>query len=60
MLLLQASLHGAENPEPAKPASHTVRDVEGWTVRVDDRLLAPPNDALGARALRFLEYSSMK
>jgi hypothetical protein len=29
--------------------------LEGWTVRVDDRLLAPPNDALGTRALRFLE-----
>jgi hypothetical protein len=38
-----------------KPSSHTVRDLEGWTVRVDDRLLAPPNDELGARALRFLE-----
>ena len=45
-----------EKPEPPKPASHTIRNVEGWTVRVDDRLLAPPNDALGTRALRFLEY----
>jgi len=51
-----ASLKGATRPEPPKPASHTIRNVEGWTVRVDDRLLAPPNDALGTRALRFLEY----
>jgi hypothetical protein len=27
--------------EPAKPISHTVRKIEGWTVRIDDRLLHP-------------------
>jgi Carbohydrate esterase, sialic acid-specific acetylesterase len=41
--------------DPAKPASHTARKIEGWTVRVDDRLLRQPDDVLGARALRFLE-----
>jgi alpha-L-fucosidase 2 len=47
---------GAEAGVPAaQPASHTLRNIEGWTVRVDDRLLAAPDDALGARALRFLE-----
>lgn len=45
----------AEPAEPAKPASHTVRKLEGWTVRVDDRLLQAPDDMLGTRALRFLE-----
>jgi hypothetical protein len=45
-----------EKPDPAKPTSHTVRNIEGWTVRVDDRLLQPPGDGLGGRALRFLEY----
>jgi len=40
--------------EPAKPTSHTDRDVEGWTVHIDDRLLRTPDDALGERALRFL------
>ncbi len=50
-----AALRGAERTEPSKPISHTVRQIEGWTVRVDDRLLAPPNDLLGSRALRFLE-----
>ncbi len=44
-----------EDADPAKPTSHTDRKIEGWTVRVDDRLLKAPNDALGARALRFLE-----
>lgn len=51
-----APLGGAETPQPPKPVSHTIRHVEGWTVRVDDRLLAPPNEELGSRALRFLEY----
>ena len=41
--------------EPEKPTSHTIRKVEGWTVRVDDRLLTAPNEELGTRALRFLE-----
>jgi hypothetical protein len=41
--------------EPAKPTSRTDRTLEGWTVRVDDRLLQGPDKELGARALRFLE-----
>jgi putative heme-binding domain-containing protein len=41
--------------EPAKPSSRTEKNIEGWTIRVDDRLLAGPNEALGTRALRFLE-----
>ncbi len=41
--------------EPPKPTSHTTRVVEGWTVRVDDRLLRAPDDELGRKALRFLE-----
>lgn len=42
-------------PEPAKPSAHSTRSIEGWTVRVDDRLLKGPEAATGARALRFLE-----
>lgn len=41
--------------EPEKPASRSERKLEGWTIRIDDRLLKEPNAALGARALRFLE-----
>jgi hypothetical protein len=44
----------AQKPEPAKPTSHTKRDVEGWTVHVDDRLLEKENEALGQRCLRLL------
>ena len=56
-LLLQAtaSVHAADAPVTAKPTSRTPRQLEGWTVRVDDRLLQPPNEALGQRALKFLD-----
>jgi hypothetical protein len=40
-------LCGAEKAEPPKPASHTIRQIEGWTARVDDRPLAPTNDLSG-------------
>lgn len=47
---------GAGAPaEPSKPTTHTDRQLEGWTVRVDDRLLQAPDDETGSRALRFLE-----
>jgi len=60
LLACGLSAAGAADPprkpsEPEKPTSHTVRKLEGWTVRVDDRLLQEPNVALGTRALRFLE-----
>jgi hypothetical protein len=42
--------------EPDKPTAHTTRQIEGWTVRVDDRLLHAPHDVLGKKALRFLEH----
>ena len=44
----------ADEAAPPKPASHTVRQMEGWTVRVDDRLLSPPHDKLGESATRML------
>jgi hypothetical protein len=49
----------AKNPgkttKAEKPTSRTYRAIEGWTVRVDDRLLSGPDAPLGAKALRFLE-----
>ncbi len=44
----------SQNSTPAKPASRSVRIIEGWTVRVDDRLFTPPNDKLGERAIKLL------
>ena len=53
--LLAWSFSVAGAADPPKLTSHTIRKIEGWTVRVDDRLLRQPDDVLGARALRFLE-----
>jgi len=36
------------------PTAHTTRNIEGWTVRVDDRLLQGPHAAVGERALKLL------
>lgn len=55
IIALTSPLAGAQDqPEPAKPSHHVARQVEGWTVRVDDRLLAAPHEALGVRALALL------
>lgn len=43
-----------ERADPPKPFSHTVKVVEGWTVRVDDRLLAGREADAGQRALKLL------
>ncbi|MDB6030154.1 MAG: Metallopeptidase [Verrucomicrobiales bacterium] len=39
---------------PALPTKHTTRNIEGWTVRVDDRLLSGDGAAQGERALKLL------
>jgi len=39
---------------PAKPTSHTIRQIEGWTVYVDDRLLTGEDKELGERAMGLL------
>jgi hypothetical protein len=40
--------------EVSNPTSHTTREVEGWKVHVDNRLLHGPDAELGQRALRLL------
>ena len=37
--------------EPPKPTSRTAQNLAGWTIRVDDRLFAERNAALGQREL---------
>ena len=51
--VLGVGVLAAEKPEPPKPDSRTNRQIEGWTVRVDDRLLAPPHEVLGARVRHY-------
>jgi len=47
---------GAEAPvlRPGVPTAHTNRAIEGWTVRVDNRLLQGEGAAIGERALKLL------
>ena len=40
--------------KPGVPTAHTTRMIEGWTVRVDDRLLQGEHAATGERALKVL------
>ena len=40
--------------KPPIPTAHTTRHIEGWKVRVDDRLLKGDGAALGERALKLL------
>ena len=45
----------ASAAEPhALPIAHTTRDIEGWSVRVDDRLLNGDGAVIGTRALKLL------
>lgn len=50
-----AVLPGTRADELPRPTSCSARQLEGWTVRIDDRLLQPPNAELGKQSLRFLE-----
>jgi len=49
LAVLSVGASGAE-----LPTKHTTRDIEGWPVRVDDRLLNGDSAALGERALKLL------
>ncbi len=44
-----------EDQLPPKPTRHVERDIEGWTVHIDSRLLEGPDAALGKRALQVLQ-----
>lgn len=50
--LLAARAFAAE--PPALPTAHTTQQIEGWSVRVDDRLLKGDGAAQGERALKLL------
>lgn len=50
--LLSVAIFAAEK-QPL-PTAHTTRNIEGWTVRVDNRLLEGQHAALGDRALKLL------
>jgi hypothetical protein len=53
LLVLALPVSAAE--APALPTQHADRNLQGWTVRVDNRLLEGPKAERGALALRLLE-----
>jgi hypothetical protein len=55
MLLTGAGAVWSGERDYPKPVSRSVRNIEGWSVRVDDRLLTLTNDVVGARVLKLLQ-----
>jgi hypothetical protein len=55
LLVLLALEPGNVAPEPAKPSAHEVRQIEGWQVHVDTRLLAPQPQETAQGALEILQ-----
>ena len=51
--VLCATAFAAE--KPALPTAYTQRKIEGWNVRIDDRLLTGPGAETGTRALKLLD-----
>ena len=51
--LFAAPVFGAE--DAPKPTAHETKQIEGWTVHLDQRLLTPENKELGERAQHMLD-----
>ena len=52
LALLTITAFAAE--KPTIPTAHTTRNIEGWNIRIDDRLLKGDGIAAGERALKLL------
>jgi arylsulfatase len=53
--LYWAQLGGGPAEQAPLPTAHETRELDGWTVRVDRRLLEAPKVELGQRAVKLLE-----
>ena len=53
-MILLLSLRGLADEGRDLPRMHTLHEIEGWKVRVDDRLLHGEHAALGERAVKLL------
>ena len=54
LILSLLTLTTFADEKPALPSAYTTRQVEGWNVRIDDRLLKGDGAAMGERALKLL------
>jgi alpha-galactosidase len=52
--VLAALCCGPARAQDPLPTAHTVRNLEGWTVHIDNRLLSGPGKELGDHAVRLL------
>ncbi len=52
--LIFTCVHAFAIDAPALPTAHSMREIEGWNVRVDDRLLKGEGTPVGERALKLL------
>jgi hypothetical protein len=52
---LQSSQNAKEPTPLPQPTSRTARELEGWKILVDDRLMDTSNAAVASRALKYLE-----
>jgi len=55
LLAEQPPSFAADEAGPTQPLSHMERNLEGWTVQIDNRLLAGDGAELGQKAIRLLE-----
>jgi hypothetical protein len=53
-LLTLLCVHAFAAEKTPLPTAHTTRNIEGWTVRVDDRLLSGDGAGVGERAIKLL------
>src|ERR1022692_2622646 len=54
VVIVLFALAPLEAQAPPIPTEHTERDIEGWTVHIDNRLLDGPDKKVGDHALRIL------
>lgn len=54
LALTSSGIAADERDTTVKPRTRETRQIEGWTVHIDTRLLSEPNQELGARAIRLL------
>ncbi len=55
LLMVQVVTASDSKPERARPTSHTDRQIEGWNVRIDERLLDEKDSETDTRILKSLE-----
>src|SRR4051812_34222886 len=60
LVIAAAAAEPPAAPLPPLPTAHQTRTVEGWTVRIDERLLSGADTATGERALKLLEARLME